>query len=194
MNEVKVISNYRWRIVALLFFATTINYLDRQVIGLLKPVLEDEFHWSETDYSNIVIWFQVSYAIGLLLLGKLIDRVGTKIGYTLSVALWSLAAMAHALAKSTLGFSIARGALGISEAGNFPAAIKTVAEWFPKKQRALATGIFNSGANIGANCGPGIGSFYCSVLGLAVGIYFNRCCRFYLAHFLATDVPAAGET
>ncbi len=146
--------NYRWVICSLLFFATTINYLDRQVMGLLKPVLEKEFNWTETDYSYIVMAFTASYAIGLVVFGRIIDKIGTKLGYTISITVWSIAAMMHALVKSTFGFGIARGALGIGESGNFPAAIKTVAEWFPKKERALATGIFDSGANIGACVAP----------------------------------------
>ena len=146
--------NYRWVVVALLFFATTINYLDRQVIGLLKPTLEKELNWSETDYSFIVMCFTASYALGLLAFGKVIDKIGSKMGYAISIVIWSVAAMAHALAKTTLGFGAARAALGAGEAGNFPAAIKTVAEWFPKRERALATGIFNSGANIGAMVAP----------------------------------------
>jgi MFS transporter, ACS family, hexuronate transporter len=146
---------YRWIIVALIFFATTINYLDRQVISLLKDdYLEKEFGWTEIDYSNIVIAFQLAYAIGMLIAGWFVDRIGTKMGYSISLFVWSIAAMIHALAKSTLGFMGARALLGISEAGNFPAAIKTVAEWFPKKERALATGIFNSGTNIGAVFAP----------------------------------------
>ena len=145
---------YRWTIVALLFFATTINYLDRQVIGLLKPTLEKELSWSESDYSKVVMAFTASYAIGLLIFGRIIDKIGTKMGYTISIIIWSIAAIFHAAAKTTLGFSIARASLGFGEAGNFPAAIKSVAEWFPKKERALATGIFNSGANIGAVVAP----------------------------------------
>lgn len=148
------VGRYRWTIVALLFFATTINYLDRQVIGLLKDDLSKEFNWSETDYSNIVMAFSAAYAAGLLLFGRIIDRLGTKLGYTISVVVWSLAAMAHALARSTMGFAIARTSLGLGEGGNFPAAIKGVAEWFPKKERALATGIFNSGTNVAAMVGP----------------------------------------
>ncbi|SOD80000.1 MFS transporter [Spirosoma fluviale] len=150
----KPLGNYRWTIVALLFFATTINYLDRQVVGLLKPTLEKEFNWSELDYSRIVQVFSAAYAIGLLVFGRFIDRIGTKTGYSLAIIFWSIAAMAHALATSTMGFIFARIGLGLGEAGNFPAAIKTVAEWFPKKERALATGIFNSGANIGAVVAP----------------------------------------
>lgn len=153
MNETTM-GRYRWTICSLLFFATTINYLDRSVISLLKPFLEKEFAWTEQDYAHIVIAFQVSYAIGLLSVGRLIDKIGTKMGYALSTFVWSLAAMGHALANSTFGFGVARAALGVSEAGNFPAAIKTVAEWFPKKERALATGIFNSGSNIGAVIAP----------------------------------------
>jgi len=145
---------YRWTIVALLFFATTINYLDRQVIGLLKPTLEKELSWTESDYSKIVMSFTAAYAIGLLIFGRIIDKIGTKLGYTISIIIWSIAAIFHAAAKTTLGFGIARASLGFGEAGNFPAAIKSVAEWFPKKERALATGIFNSGANIGAVVAP----------------------------------------
>ena len=148
------IGKYRWTICGLVFFATTINYLDRAVISLLKSTLSKEFTWTETDYANIVVVFQLCYALGLLGAGRLIDKLGTKIGYAVATALWSVAAVAHALATSTFGFMIARGALGVTEAGNFPAAIKTVAEWFPKKERALATGIFNSGSNIGAIVAP----------------------------------------
>ena len=150
----QAIGKYRWTICALIFFATTINYLDRAVISLLKGSLEKDFRWTETDYSNIVIAFQFSYAIGLILAGRFVDKVGSKIGYAVSILAWSISAMSHALVKSTMGFVFARSALGISEAGNFPSAIKTVAEWFPKKERALATGIFNSGANIGAIAAP----------------------------------------
>lgn len=152
MNE--KIGKYRWTVVTLLFFATTINYLDRQVIGLLKPTLEKEFSWSETDYSNVVMAFTTAYALGLLLFGRIIDKIGTKKGYIISIIAWSIAAIAHAFSKSTGGFMAARAALGLGEAGNFPAAIKAIAEWFPKKERALATGIFNSGANIGAVVAP----------------------------------------
>jgi MFS transporter, ACS family, hexuronate transporter len=142
--------SFRWVVCALLFFATTINYIDRQVIGLLKPELETVFNWSEQDYSRIVMAFTASYALGYLFFGRLVDTIGTKIGYAISVFLWSLAAMAHALVSSTGGFMFVRALLGISEAGNFPSAIKATAEWFPKKERAFATGIFNSGTNIGA--------------------------------------------
>jgi ACS family hexuronate transporter-like MFS transporter len=143
------IKNYRWIIVCLLFFATTINYLDRQIIGLLKPTLETEFKWTETDFARIVMAFTAAYAIGLLLSGRFIDKMGTKLGYSITVSVWSLAAMLHAVARSAVGFGIARVALGLGEAGNFPAAMKAVAEWFPKKERALATGIFNAGTSIG---------------------------------------------
>jgi len=149
------IGKYRHRILALVFFATTINYLDRQVISLLKDdYLQPLFKITETDYANIVIIFQLTYAIGMLGAGWFIDKIGTRLGYAISLAAWSLSAIGHSFARNVFGFSIARGALGISEAGNFPAAVKTVAEWFPKKDRALATGIFNSGANIGAIVAP----------------------------------------
>ncbi|MEO6136512.1 MAG: MFS transporter [Ginsengibacter sp.] len=148
------IGKYRWTICALLFFATTINYLDRNVISLLKSDLEVIFKWSESDYADIVIMFQLSYALGMLLAGRFIDKVGTKLGYAVSLIIWSFASIGHAAVRSTLGFFIARSVLGLSEAGNFPAAIKTTAEWFPKKERALATGIFNSGANVGAILAP----------------------------------------
>ena len=146
--------NYRWIVCALLFFATTINYLDRQVMGLLKPVLEKEFNWTETDYSYIVMAFTATYAVGLVVFGRIIDKIGTKLGYSISITIWSIAAMLHAAVKSTFGFGIARAALAAGESGNFPAAIKTVAEWFPKKERALATGILDSGSNIGACVAP----------------------------------------
>src|SRR4028119_2207649 len=143
------IKNYRWLIVVLLFFATTINYLDRQIIGLLKPILEKEFSWTETDFAHIVMAFTAAYAIGLISFGWLIDKIGTKLGYTITIVVWSVAGMLHALARSAFGFGVARVGLGLGEAGNFPAAMKTVAEWFPKKERALATGIFNSGTSVG---------------------------------------------
>jgi MFS transporter, ACS family, hexuronate transporter len=140
---------YRWLIVSLLFFATTINYIDRQIIGLLKPILEKEFNWTETDYAHIVMAFTAAYAIGLLLAGRLIDKTGTRIGYTISIIIWSIAGMFHALARSVTGFVIARIGLGLGEAGNFPAAVKAVAEWFPKNERGLATGLFNAGTSVG---------------------------------------------
>jgi MFS transporter, ACS family, hexuronate transporter len=146
MTKVK---NYRWLVVVLLLSATTINYLDRQIIGLLKPLLEKEFNWSETDFARIVMAFTAAYAIGLLISGGIIDRVGTKIGYAVAIVIWSIAGMFHAVARSVVGFSIARIGLGLGEAGNFPAAVKTVAEWFPTKERGLATGIFNAGTSVG---------------------------------------------
>ncbi len=148
------IGRYRWRVCALLFFATTINYLDRQVIGILAPDLQDMFGWSETDYSTIVTAFQIAYALGLVTMGRVLDYIGTRRGFAGALSLWSIAGMAHALAGSVMGFASARFALGIAEAANFPAAIKTVAEWFPKKERAFATGLFNSGTNIGAILAP----------------------------------------
>ncbi|MBN1606931.1 MAG: MFS transporter [Polyangiaceae bacterium] len=148
------VGRYRWTICALLFFATTVNYLDRQVLSLLKGDLEVEFNWSDTDYANIVVVFQVVYAVSLLFAGRIVDWLGTKAGYAWSLIVWSVGAVIHAFARGTGGFMFARGVLGFGEAGNFPAAIKTTAEWFPKKERALATGIFNSGANVGAILAP----------------------------------------
>ena len=148
------IGRYRWVICGLLFFATTVNYVDRQVLGILAKDLKTEIGWTEVDYGNIVAAFNAAYAFGLLLAGRLMDRIGTRVGYTLAIIWWSFAAMAHALARTPFGFGVARAALGIGEAGNFPAAIKTVAEWFPKKERAFATGIFNAGSNVGAIVAP----------------------------------------
>lgn len=152
-EKVKV-GNYRWLICALIFVATTINYVDRAVLGVLAPVLRDEIGWSDQDYGYISAAFTLAYAIGFLFAGWFIDKVGTRFGYAFYLVIWSLAAAAHALVKSVSGFSIARFVLGIGESGNFPAAIKTVAEWFPKKERAFATGIFNAGSNVGAIIAP----------------------------------------
>jgi ACS family hexuronate transporter-like MFS transporter len=148
------VGNFRWSICALLFFAATVNYIDRQVIGILKPTLEGLYGWSEIDYSNIVFAFTTAYAIGMLAAGRFIDWLGVRKGFSLVVAFWSIAAMGHALARSVLGFGAARFALGIGESGSFPSSIKAVAEWFPKKERALATGIFNAGTNVGAVVAP----------------------------------------
>jgi ACS family hexuronate transporter-like MFS transporter len=167
-------NKYRWTICALLFFATTINYLDRQVLSLLKPTLEDEFGWSNSDYANVAAAFQFTYAVFLLLAGRYIDKIGTKRGYAYAIILWSVGAIIHAwsvplgegvikvlgwtglaaLPVSVVGFMFSRAVLAIGEAGNFPAAIKATAEYFPKKERSFATGIFNSGANIGAVLAP----------------------------------------
>jgi ACS family hexuronate transporter-like MFS transporter len=168
------IGKYRWTICALLFFATTINYLDRQVLSLLKPVLEEQFGWTNSQYANIASVFQFTYAISLLFAGRFIDKLGTRKGFAWAIIVWSVGAIIHALAVpvghglvtvlgwvgiaavpvSVLGFMFSRAVLGIGEAGNFPAAIKTTAEYFPKKERSLATGIFNSGANVGAILAP----------------------------------------
>ncbi len=168
------IGKYRWTICALLFFATTVNYLDRQVLSLLKPTLEREFDWSNSDYANIASVFQFSYAISLLFAGRIVDKLGTKAGYAWAIIIWSLAAILHAYAVpagmmvatvlgwvgitavpiSIAGFMLSRALLGFGEAGNFPAAIKATAEYFPKKERSFATGIFNSGTNVGAILAP----------------------------------------
>jgi ACS family hexuronate transporter-like MFS transporter len=153
-NKNLTVGNFRWTICALVFFATTVNYLDRAVISLLKSDLSKEFNWNDGDYANIEIAFKLCYAIGMLGAGRLIDKLGTKLGYLLATLLWSISAVAHALVTNTMGFIVVRSALGLTESGNFPAAIKSTAEWFPKRERALATGIFNSGANIGAIVAP----------------------------------------
>src|ERR1700741_1639272 len=145
---------FRWVICGLLFLGGTKNYMDRQGLGGLKGPLQHEFGWNEIDYGNLVFAFQAAYALGMIFVGRLIDRLGTRIGYAVAMVFWSLASMGHAIANSLVGFMIARCALGFGEAGVFPASIKCVAEWFPKKERALATGIFNAGTNIGAIIPP----------------------------------------
>jgi len=158
-------TNFRWAIVALLFFATTVNYFDRFLMGVLAPFLETEIGWTEMQYGYVVSSFQFAYAIGTLLAGYVIDRIGTRWGFALAVGLWSIASMLHAAARSWVGFALARVGLGLSEAGNFPAAIKTVAEWFPKKERAFATGLFNGGSNVGAIMAPILIPFIIASLG-----------------------------
>lgn len=133
----------------MLFFATTINYLDRQIIGLLKPILEVEFNWTETNFAYIVMAFTGAYAIGLISWGWFIDKIGTKPGYFISVMAWSAMGILHSFARSAVGFGLARIGLGLTEAGNFPAGMKAIAEWFPRRERALATGIFNAGTGVG---------------------------------------------
>ncbi|MEW5799915.1 MAG: MFS transporter [Bacteroidota bacterium] len=155
MEPVKAtIGKYRWVICALLFFATTINYVDRAVLGVLAPTLRTEIGWTDQEYGYVSAAFTLAYAIGFLFAGWFIDTVGTRLGYSLYLTLWSLASAAHALVRTAFGFGLARFALGIGESGNFPAAVKTIAEWFPKKERALATGIFNAGSNVGAILAP----------------------------------------
>jgi len=148
------IGHYRWTICALLFFATTINYLDRQVVGLLKPTLMGDLHWTETDFGDIVASFSLFYAFGYVGIGRLVDKIGVRIGFAGSAAIWSAFACLHAAMSSVLGFKFVRAGLGLSEGGNFPACIKTISEWFPVKERALATGIFNAGSNVGAVAAP----------------------------------------
>jgi len=145
---------YRWTVCALLFLVTTINYVDRQVLGILAPTLQRELHWSESQYGDVVSWFSLVYAFGFLAAGRLLDRVGVRRGFAVAVVAWSVAAIGHAFARTTAGFSAARALLGLGESANFPAAIKTVAEWFPKRERALAAGIFNAGTNTGAIITP----------------------------------------
>jgi ACS family hexuronate transporter-like MFS transporter len=145
---------FRWVICGLLFLGVTKNYMDRQVLAILKGPLQQQFGWNEIDYGNLVFVFQAAYATGLVVVGRLVDRAGTRVGYALAMVFWSLASMAHAIANSLASFATARFFLGFGEAGVFPASIKCVAEWFPRKERALATGIFNAGTNIGAIIAP----------------------------------------
>ena len=156
MNWIAKLIGHRWAVCGLLFFATTINYIDRQILSLLKPILDDQLHWTNAEFGMVNSAFQGAYGVSLLIFGWLIDKYGTKIGYAISIAAWSLAAMGHALVGSVGGFLWARVALGLGEGGNFPAAIKATAIWFPKKERALATSLFNSGANVGAILAPAI--------------------------------------
>ncbi|SNS19810.1 MULTISPECIES: MFS transporter [unclassified Azospirillum] len=148
------IGRYRWVVVALLFAAMTINYVDRQMIGVLKPTLSKEMGWSETDYANIIFWFQASYAIAYIVFGNIVDRLGARLGFALAFVIWTIGHFAHAAARDLMGFILARVVLGVGEGGGFPGGIKAVAEWFPKKERAFATGIFNAGTNIGAIATP----------------------------------------
>ncbi|HET9004832.1 MAG TPA: MFS transporter [Gemmatimonadaceae bacterium] len=145
---------YRWTVCALLFAATTVNYIDRQVLGILAPTLQRDLHWSETQYGDIVSWFSLAYAVGFLVAGRMLDRFGVRRGFATAIVAWSLAAIGHAFARTATGFSVARAMLGLGESANFPASIKAIAEWFPKRERALATGIFNAGTNVGAIVTP----------------------------------------
>jgi ACS family hexuronate transporter-like MFS transporter len=145
---------FRWVICALLFAATAINYIDRQIIGVLKPTLQHEFGWSETAYGDIVFWFQAAYALGYIGFGRIVDRIGARLGYAAAVGVWTIAHVAHAFVHTLAGFTLVRIGLGLGESGNFPGGLKAVAEWFPKKERALAVGLFNAGANVGAIITP----------------------------------------
>lgn len=145
---------YRWVIVGLLFSATAINYIDRQMIGVLKPTLAAEFHWTESDFANIVFWFQLAYAIGYIVFGRVVDAIGARLGYTIAIIIWTISHMAHGFATGVMSFAAARFGLGIGELGNFPAGIRAVTDWFPQKERAFAIGLFNAGANVGAIITP----------------------------------------
>ena len=165
MNKKTGVGNHRFKILAMLVFATTINYFDRSIIGVMAPILEKMFNWSNSDYATIMIWFKIAYALGMLTMGGIIDKMGTKKGYTLAIGIWSIFGMSHALVVQEINFfnisvtsvglfAIARFGLGFGESGHFPAAQKTVAEWFPKKERAFATGLFNAATSIGAIAAP----------------------------------------
>jgi ACS family hexuronate transporter-like MFS transporter len=148
--------NFRWTICALLFLATTINYVDRQILSLVKPILDEELGWTNEEFGIVNAVFQGAYGFGLLFFGWFVDRFGAKIGYAVSIATWSLAAMGHAAVSTVTGFAVARASLGVTEGGNFPSAIKATAQWFPKRERAYATSIFNAGTNVGAIIAPAI--------------------------------------
>ena len=148
--------NYRWTICTLLFLATTINYVDRQILSLVKPILDVELGWSNEEFGIVNAVFQGAYGFGLLFFGWFVDRYGSKVGYAVSIVAWSLAAMGHSVVSTVTGFMIARASLGVSEGGNFPSAIKATAQWFPKRERAYATSIFNAGTNVGAIVAPAL--------------------------------------
>jgi len=183
---------YRWVICALLFFACTVNYMDRQVLGLLKPDLSRTFHWSETDYSRMAIFFQLAYALGQAGFGSFMNWLGIKSAYALSVVFWGLAAMSHSLCRTVPGFSAARFALGLGESGNFPAAIRVVAEWFPPRERSVATGLFNTGSNVGAIFAPVLVPLIVGIFGgwQAAFITLGCCDLVWLAFWLGLyDAP-----
>lgn len=159
------IGRYRWSICALLFCVITINYVDRQVIGVLKPLIESDMGWSEVDYGNIVTAFQASYGVGMVLVGRWLDRVGTRKGVAIAIALWSVAAMFHAAARGVLAFIVARAALGLAESAAYPGTVKSVAEWFPRRERALGVGILNAGANVGVLLTPIVGIMVAGIWG-----------------------------
>lgn len=174
---------YRWVICGLLFAATAINYVDRQMIGVLKPTLEQEFGWTESDFATIVFWFQVAYAIGYVSFGKVVDALGARLGYALAIVIWTISHMAHGLASSVFTFAAARFGLGIGESGNFPSGIRAVTDWFPQRERALAIGIFNAGANVGAIITP--------LLVPALVLWFDWRVAFYVTGLLGVVWLAA---
>jgi ACS family hexuronate transporter-like MFS transporter len=174
---------YRWAICALLFFVITINYVDRQVIGVLKPIIQDDLGWSEVDYGNIVTAFQLSYGIGLLVVGRVLDRIGTRKGMAIAIGLWSLAACFHAAARTVLGFILARVALGIAESAAYPGAVKSVAEWFPRRERALGVGILNAGANVGVLLTPIVGIMVAGLWGWQAAFLVTGAMGFVLLAF-----------
>ena len=194
-----LLPTFRWVVCGLLFFATTINYVDRQVIGILATPLQKELGWSESAYGWIIGAFQAGYAVGMLLCGRLIDRVGTRLGYAVGIGVWSVAAAAHGLLSSAFGFGVARCALGVGEASNFPAAVKTIAEWFPQRERAFATGLFNSGSNVGAVLAPLVVPFIALRWGWRWAFFLTGALGFvwlalWLLVYRRPDLPAAERT
>src|ERR1700730_13911761 len=164
-------THYRWVICALLFAITTVNYMDRNILGVLKPTIQGDLHFSETDFGNIIFFFSIAYAIGYIGMGWFTDKVGIRLGLAAAAILWCFASTAHGLVSSVAGFIVARIVLGLGEGGNFPTCIKTIATWFPVRDRALATGIFNSGSNIGAMLAPLIGAMGVALAGVQAAFY-----------------------
>lgn len=192
-------SHVRWTVCALLFAATSINYMDRQVLGILAPMLQHSIGWTEAQYGYIVSAFQFAYAVGLIVAGQMVDRFGTRIGYAVVMGIWSISAMCHSLARTALQFGIARFFLGLGESGNFPAAIKATAEWFPQSERSLATGIFNSGTNVGAILAPAIVPWITIHYGwrpsfLLTGVFSAAWIIWWLTHYRRpTDHPTVSR-
>jgi len=167
------VGRYRWLIVGLLFLATAINYVDRQMIGVLKPTLQQEMGWTEGDFATIVFWFQVAYAIGYIGFGRIVDLIGARLGYAVAIVIWTVSHMAHGLANGVTQFALARFGLGIGESGNFPAGIRAVTDWFPQKERAFAIGLFNAGANVGAIVTPLLVPFLVLMFDWRVAFYIT---------------------
>ena len=167
------VGRYRWLIVGLLFLATAINYVDRQMIGVLKPTLQQEMGWTEGDFATIVFWFQVAYAVGYIGFGRIVDLIGARLGYAVAIVIWTVSHMAHGLASSVTQFALVRFGLGIGESGNFPAGIRAVTDWFPQKERAFAIGLFNAGANVGAIVTPLLVPFLVLMFDWRVAFYIT---------------------
>src|ERR1700761_172875 len=179
----KADTHYRWAVCALLFAVTTVNYMDRNILGVLKPTIQGDLHFSETDFGNIIFFFSIAYAIGYAGMGWLTDKIGIRLGLAAAALLWCLASTAHGMVASVTGFIVARIVLGLGEGGNFPTCIKTIATWFPVRDRAFATGIFNSGSNIGAMLAPLIGALVVALSGWQSAFYVTGAIGFVWVAF-----------